>query len=361
MIRPLRFRKVKRENYRLNLMLPTIWPEQIFGGIASALRVFEAIVDELGCESRIVVTEAEPTQDSLDKFSKKYTYVSYRENSNAKHQLVSMAKRKARTLPVSEKDQFMFSAWWTAYVIQAEYGEWEESGKLKPNPFLYLVQDYEPGFYAWSSEYVLSEATYHCEYPQIAIFNSKELATYFENMGYTFAKTYCFDPLLNPVLKKKVLALDSTVYKRKQILVYGRPSVDRNMFDMVVESLRKWISIQPGAESWTFLSAGEMHDPVDLGRGLYLESVGKLSLKESAEMLSESFAGISLMVSPHPSYPPLEMATFDVKVITNSYANKDMTSFSPNITSVDRVSPTKIARELKESAAISIRLCHIRM
>ena len=32
--------------------------------------------------------------------------------------------------------------------------------------------------------------------------------------------------------------------------------------------------------------------------------------------------GISLMESPHPSYPPIEMALFGVNVITNIYESK---------------------------------------
>ena len=54
------------------------------------------------------------------------------------------------------------------------------------------------------------------------------------------------------------------------------------------------------------------------------------------------------MVSPHPSYPPLEMSVFDVKVITNNYGNKNISGFSENIISVDNASPVQIAHELKK-------------
>ena len=119
-------------------------------------------------------------------------------------------------------------------------------------------------------------------------------------------------------------------------------------FELVVDSLRKWVSIQLGVESWTVISAGEEHDPVYLGEEMYLNSVGKLTIEEYAKVLKESYAGISLMVSPHPSYPPLEMSVFDVKVITNCYGNKDLSKFSENIISVKDVNPVLIARELKE-------------
>lgn len=62
----------------------------------------------------------------------------------------------------------------------------------------------------------------------------------------------------------------------------------------------------------------------------------------------DTYAGISLMSSPHPSYPPLEMSVFGIKVITNNYSNKDLSSFNSNITSVASASPSVIAAKLNE-------------
>jgi hypothetical protein len=87
---------------------------------------------------------------------------------------------------------------------------------------------------------------------------------------------------------------------------------------------------------------------VALGRGKILEPVGKLTIEEYAKTLEQTYAGVSLMVSPHPSYPPLEMAVFGVKVITNTYANKDLSEFSYNITSISEASPFHIANCLED-------------
>ncbi len=347
-INELHFRKVEKEGQRLNLLIPSLNAEHVFGGIATALKCFETLGEELGCDTRIILIDAEMDSEAREKYSKKYQIVSADKDSTARHQIVSMVRRKRKTLPVSKNDQFMFTAWWSAYIIQNEYRHWAGNGRLHPRPFLYLIQDYEPGFYSWSSGYSLAESTYRCEFPQIAIFNSHELRDYMMAKGYRFTQVYCFEPVLNSYLKKQVQSFDHTIYKRKQVLVYGRPSVARNAFELVVDSLRKWVSIQLGVESWTVISAGEEHDPVYLGEEMYLNSVGKLTIEEYAKVLKESYAGISLMVSPHPSYPPLEMSVFDVKVITNCYGNKDLSKFSENIISVKDVNPVLIARELKE-------------
>ena len=100
-------------------------------------------------------------------------------------------------------------------------------------------------------------------------------------------------------------------------------------------------------QEWEVVSAGEQHPPVELGRGVVMNSVGKLSIDGYAQLLNESYAGISLMASPHPSYPPLEMSVYGIKVITNTFANKDLTEFNENIVSVSRTAPAEIASQLK--------------
>ena len=57
------------------------------------------------------------------------------------------------------------------------------------------------------------------------------------------------------------------------------------------------------------------------------------------------------MVSPHPSYPPLEMSTFGVKTVTNSYANKDLSSFNENMICLSDASPRSLANALLKICA----------
>lgn len=52
------------------------------------------------------------------------------------------------------------------------------------------------------------------------------------------------------------------------------------------------------------------------------------------------------MVSPHPSYPPLEMSTYGIKTITNTFENKELSSFNDNIISLDKCTPESICRQL---------------
>lgn len=342
------FRKSDFSEKRINLLVPSINPEHVFGGISTALKFFEKLIEESGYCSRIILTDATPSRTALKQYKDKYTYVKASKDSDARHQIVGYSDRYMQSIPVSENDYFMFTGWWTAYCAQEAYLEFTKETGIKPNKFINFIQDYEPGFYPWSSRYLLADSTYRNEYPQLAVFNSKLLHEFFIQNGYSFYKEYEFDPVLNGKLKEILEKNFGKVNKKKQILVYGRPSVDRNAFSIVVSSLKKWVENQKDIEDWEILSAGEYHLPVDLGRGKELVSVGKLTIEQYAQTMLDTYAGISLMSSPHPSYPPLEMSVFGIKVITNNYSNKNLSSFNSNITSVASASPSVIAAKLNE-------------
>lgn len=347
-ITPYTFRKVDFAEKRINLLVPSINPEHVFGGISTALKFFEELCEKTGFAKRIILVDAAPSDVAKNNFKERYVFAEPEEDCMERRQIVPYSNRFGRSIPVSENDYFMFTGWWTAHCCQEAYEEFEEKEGIAPNIFLNFIQDFEPGFYQWSSRYLLAEASYKNRYPQIAMFNTGLLYDYFKQNGFSFAHEFVFEPVLNASLKAHLDKIGDTVEKKKQILLYGRPGTERNAFTLIVAILKKWVWMQEDVSEWEILSAGEMHEPVPLGNGKEIRSVGKLTLDEYAQVLKESYAGISLMVSPHPSYPPLEMSVFDVKVMTNTFANKDLKDFNENIVSMDNISPICMARGLKE-------------
>src|SRR4029079_11557858 len=89
-----------------------------------------------------------------------------------------------------------------------------------------------------------------------------------------------------------------------------------------------------GGGGWEVISVGRPHPPVELGRGLRMRARGKLDIEAYASLLTAYAFGLSLMVSPHPSYPPLDMAHLGMRVVTNSFGPKDLSSWHQNIVSV---------------------------
>lgn len=350
-IRSIRLSACKRDKTRLNLFLPSVNPEDVYGGISTALKFYNALAIELGCDVRVIVLDAEPRPMDLDAHFSSYDVHDLGVDSGVPKQIVSAFNRESEALPWGEGDWAICTCWWSAFCMQDSLIKLLNAG-IRVNPLIYLIQDYEPGFYPWSSRYLLADSTYRSALRTIAVFNSIELKEYFVNNGYKFDKQFVFEPVLNEVLAKELSRLGGVAAKRKQILVYGRPNTDRNAFSLVVETLRRWIESDDESSQWEMMSAGEEHAAVYLAKGRYLTSVGKLTLEQYAQVLKESSVGISLMVSPHPSYPPLEMAAFGVRVITNNYANKDLSaSFSNSIISLESFSLSEAVKCLSEACS----------
>src|SRR5262249_17920914 len=67
--------------------------------------------------------------------------------------------------------------------------------------------------------------------------------------------------------------------------------------------------------------------------GSHIERLGRLSLEQYGKLMSRSAVGLSLMVSPHPSYPPLEMAAAGMLVLANTHEDKDLSQLHDNVVS----------------------------
>jgi WsaF, C-terminal domain/WsaF, N-terminal domain len=325
---------------RINLVIPLIssgW--HLSGGPATALRFLASLAPEFEF-ARIIVTHEAKTQ--LD--SREWPEWVIGDGTGAPRTIVCLGDRSV-PLGVSVRDYFVATFWSTATFIHRVL---THQSRLTSDPrrrFTYLIQDYEPGFYPWSARYVYARQTYLDRQGTIAVFNSRSLADYFHCRALCFPVLYVFEPLLHPRLRARRNHAEANV-KERLILVYGRPSSPRNDFDLVVEVLRAWARVYPSAGQWTVISAGQQHPEVPLGGRAVLRSVGKLTLDEYADYLTRCWAGLSFMFSPHPSYPPLEMAEFGAWMVTNGFENKDLSSLAPNIISLDEVVPEAVALKL---------------
>jgi hypothetical protein len=67
-----------------------------------------------------------------------------------------------------------------------------------------------------------------------------------------------------------------------------------------------------------------------------------------ARLARDSDIGISLMCSPHPSYPPLEMVASGMVVITSRIYNKDMSRICDNFLAAE-MNVEDLAEVIKES------------
>lgn len=338
---------------RLNLLVPALSVRHVFGGISTALQVFNEVVRD-DMDARIILTDERGFSLEDNPAMSGWEVVEPEHADRKGRSIIACGDRFGRSIPVSRRDRFMATAWWTANVAR-EIRTWQmaEFGLARRPPFVYLIQDFEPGFYAWSSRYVLADSTYRAPDETVAVFNTSLLKQFFLDEGYSFSDALLLEPGLNPGLRTELddeAVNRGDIDRKNRVVVYGRPGVERNAFPIIVEGLRKWVQLHPQAD-WEFVSVGEPHADITLGNGCQLMSLGKLTIAGYAAEMRRASVGVSLMVSPHPSYPPLEMAAFGLKVITNGYKRKDLSRWSDRIISLKDVSPEGLAAALEKATS----------
>jgi len=331
---------------RLNLLIPTLSPGRVFGGAQTALDLFEAL--EPGFP-RLRIIAFQPVADSALAALEGFELASPGDERVAERVVVAAPRGGEHELAVGPDDVFL-ATFWTTAELAMRIAAWQGKtyGGTSPRPFAYLVQDFEPAFYPWSAQSELARSTYAAPASTIAIVNSGLLATHLAGEGVTFQEQFTFEPRMDRRLRQ-VLGVQSHERVRR-LVAYGRPETPRNAFPLVVDGLRAWVR-NGGGGGWEVVSVGRPHPPVELGRGLRMRALGKLDIEAYASLLTESAVGLSLMVSPHPSYPPLDMAHLGMRVVTNRFGPKDLETWHENIRSTEALTASGIAAALAAQVA----------
>ncbi len=340
----IRLGELGKKKARLNIIIPQFDKEASYGGIRSAMEL--AFQLSMHYDSIRFISVVTLKKGNLFDFN------DYVVNPSQKNiEIVSLYDNEE--IICHENEIFLCTSWETVMVWES-YSEVLTRVGLRRNAFYYFIQDFEPGFFPFGYNYTLVQKTY--SYPGFthAIFNSQELYDFFKISSFSFEKEYIVKPSLDTSIFNYLLSRN---YKLKQkdkkgiqILMYGRPN-PRNCFESIVEGLSRFFrSLSPDERmKYSIVSAGASHDNILLLPDVLIKNLGKLPMEKYIEELEKSHIGISFMVSPHPSYPPLEMATFGLYTITNKFFNKDLSTYHPLIHSLDYPLSDELANELKKA------------
>jgi len=332
---------------RLNVVVPNLMPHSFFGGLTTAINLFAELERQLGdrFDYRIISIGEPIDLPAMARFPD-YRLVSIGAVfDRLPKTIVDAGDGESGELSLRSSDIFIATAWWTA-VTACDLQAAQRLRHGHSHPVVYLIQDHEPDFYGWSSRYAMAQQTYTCPADRIAIINSEELTEYMVRR-YGLEDVYTLPFTINPAIREAI----EPMARERIILVYGRPNTPRNCFEVIIQALALWQRSEPSeALRWKIISAGEHYDANAVTEVKNFTVVGKLPLEEYGELLSKASVGVSFMISPHPSYPPLEMAFAGLVTITNEYENKDLAKRSPNIVSISDVTPEAVAVAL--SAAV---------
>jgi hypothetical protein len=346
-LRPLKLTVSGNSRPRLNLLLPSVNPRSVFGGARTAIDIFKEVGALLtDCDLRVICLDAEVEPDGLVSFP---GFERHTENRDIEYigqnkTILDAYDRITEVVSIRQKDYFLSTSWWSE-VIRKDISEFQRIAFGRATRSIYLIQDYESNFSQWSSRWAIAESTYRFSESLIPIINSEELYEFFErryNLKEGFFLPYSINPEISGGFQLKK--------RERTILCYGRPSVHRNCFEILLDALFIWQQRNPTvASQWQIISLGEAF-PISWTHPVQNIRVrGKVSLTEYAQLLSRASVGVSLMVSPHPSYPPLEMASSGLVTVSNNYDNKAIERRSTNLIGVDQITPVAVAASVEEA------------
>ncbi|MBI2311652.1 MAG: hypothetical protein HYU77_04020 [Betaproteobacteria bacterium] len=318
---------------RLNVLVPGITMQSMSGGPNTALNLARRMAGH-GVPVRLISTDV-PLEQDPEPLRAHLAALSGISESSPEVEF-ACGHDRSRAVAIGENDVFMGTAWWTVRMIK------HALALTRPRQFIYLIQDFEPGFYPWSTEYALALETYGMNFR--ALINESLLAEYLcaERVGRFADPSFIercavFEPAIDG--RRFYAEGGARAGRQRRLLFYARPTIGRrNLFEISLYALRQ--AVEGGVfsgEAWEMLFIGETIPDIALGHGITARSAPWMGYDDYADLMRHSDILLSMMLSPHTSYPPLEQAACGGIAVTTSFAGKTadrMRGISPNIVAV---------------------------
>lgn len=306
------------EQRRVNIVTDSINVGSMFGGVGTALIIGTLLANRLGANLRII-TRTEPAQaENLDHLLSVYGLALEHES-----EFVFLPRHAVKqAIDFSESDIFITTSWWTTAATL---------GSVAPHLIWYLLQEDERMFYPYGDDRVACESVLRRNDIRYLI-NTQLLYEHLSShgMGHLKVKGMWFEP-----------AFPASVYYprnrdnagKRRFAFYARPNNLRNLFYLGLKTIEAAIAqgvLDPS--EWDILLVGKDIPDLEFSGGVVAQRLQNLSWADYSELVGTIDVGLSLMSTPHPSYPPLDLAASGAVVVTNIFGNKqDLSGYCANL------------------------------
>ncbi|HJQ60737.1 MAG TPA: glycosyltransferase [Vineibacter sp.] len=316
----------------LSILLPAVLRRHATGGPNTAY-ILGSLLAREGIPVDFVSVDISPDEDlaPLKAHLRDLTGI----DVEALHVGFRDASVRERAYPFGFNDVLMATAWWTAQPARSA------AGLLRNKRIYYLIQDFESLFYGTSEKHAAALETYG--FHHLPIINSAFLRDHLvhEKVGRFADRAFAsnaivFEPAVD---RSHFFPEPARTPGVRRLLFYARPTMaERNLFGLGVAALRGAVDGGLfGDGGWEFIGMGEPFEPIPLGQRHVLKPIKWLDFAGYGALMRSADLLLSLMMSPHPSYPPLEMAACGGVVVTTEYGVKTaerLRQVSPHIIAV---------------------------
>lgn len=305
---------------RISIVTDSIGKSSFFGGVATASIFAALLANRMDADLR-VVTRTEKADDEL--ILKAYAAAGIELKKNILFEFAPVNDR--RGLPVSDQEYFISTSWWTTSALLRS---------VSRKRLIYLLQEDERMFYGAGDERLRCQETFdEAGFP--VVINTKLLfdhfvegpdaVQHFKNDGMFFEPAFRYHPM----------ARTPSPDGRRRFFFYARPRNPRNLFWRGVEVINRALDegiLDPQKWEINFVGGADIPETFRLSGDVAPIIRHSLPWHDYVDLVKSMDAGLCLMATPHPSYPPLDLAAAGAAVLTNSCLNKtDLSSYSSNI------------------------------
>jgi hypothetical protein len=221
-------------------------------------------------------------------------------------------------------DLFVTTSWWTT---------WNARQSVPARQILYLLQEDERMFYPYGDLHlrcseVLADPDLRFVVNSRLMFEHL-VASGLDNIGRSGVWFEPAFPLHSYHWPERVPAPTN----KHHFLFYARPWNSRNLYVRGLQAIGA--AIQDGVldpDEWDMTFVGRDLTPIVLPRDVKPRLMQNLPWTEYAALIRGVDVGLSLMYTPHPSYPPLDVAACGGVAVTNQFGRKtSLNQYSRNI------------------------------
>jgi hypothetical protein len=306
---------------RVTMVTDSLSKGSLFGGVGTAIILAAQLSNRLDATLRIITRTEEAPPENLSHILSVYGLVLKKDPQL----LFASTEDRLQEVDLQPKEIFLTTSWWTtAATLPA----------VPHADIIYLLQEDERMFYPYGDERLMCERVLSRSDIRFIV-NTQLLFDHFVDSGLRNIAEHglWFEPAFPPAVFRPRI---KEPFAKKCLFFYARPNNARNLFYLGIEVIHRAISEGVlDAKQWRICLVGKDVPAVAFG-DISVQRLADLNWSEYADLAGSVDLALSLMCTPHPSYPPLDLAASGAVVVTNRFGNKqDLSTYSSNILCAD--------------------------
>jgi hypothetical protein len=323
-LEPLRAFQVPGEMRRVTMITDGLDAGRLFGGVGTAIVLSTLLARHLGARLRVVTRGEPPNPTNFATILSAQRIV-----GSGDVDFVYAPPSGGQDVSIGKSEIFLTTSWWTTRCVRS---------MLDSSRIVYLLQEDERLFYPHGDDRrrcseVLADPNLRF------VINSEILFEHLvhgpEPLPNIEAHGVWFEPAF-PAFSEATAPKRAPSGKR-QFLFYARPNHLRNLYWRGLEAIGACLEegiLRP--DEWELYFVGCDLSDIMLPCGVKPHLKQSLAWPEYARLIRQMDVGLSLMDTPHPSYPPLDLAASGVVAVTNRHGFKtSLARYSDNILCVE--------------------------